>query len=102
MSDELFLHSDALPEALPAFTPQNWTEHGYLRSEHETFTKLPKTGAVVFSIRICLILVLWFTYAILVIVTVPFLIHVHTVTLLDKHMRKLNGMRVRLKMRLNP
>lgn len=51
MTDELFLHADALPSALPAFTEQNWAEHGYLRSEHETFTKLPKTGAVVFGIK---------------------------------------------------
>jgi hypothetical protein len=51
MSDELFLHSDALPSALPAFTPENWGTHGYLRSEHETFTKLPATGGVVFSIK---------------------------------------------------
>lgn len=51
LTDELFLHSDALPSALPTLTPQNWAEYGYLRSEHETFTKLPKTGAVVFTIK---------------------------------------------------
>ncbi|MBI1890513.1 MAG: DUF3445 domain-containing protein [Burkholderiales bacterium] len=51
MTGELFLHADALPDALPALTAQNWAEHGYLRSEHETFTKLPKTGAVVFGIK---------------------------------------------------
>jgi hypothetical protein len=51
ISDELFLHSDALPAALPALTPQNWADHGYLRSEHEAFAKLPQTGAVVFSIK---------------------------------------------------
>lgn len=52
LSDELFLHSD-VPHAaaLPAATPKNWAEYGYLRSEHETFTKLPKSGAVVFSIK---------------------------------------------------
>jgi hypothetical protein len=51
MTDELFLHSDLPPAPLPALTPDNWAEHGHLRSEHETFTKLPKTGAVVFSIK---------------------------------------------------
>jgi hypothetical protein len=51
LTDELFLHSDALPAGLPAFTSQNWAEYGYLRSEHETFTKLPNTKAVVFSIK---------------------------------------------------
>jgi hypothetical protein len=51
MSDELFLHHDALPAALPALTAQNWAEYGYLRSEHEAFVKVPKTGAVVFSIK---------------------------------------------------
>jgi hypothetical protein len=51
MSDELFLHSDMLPEHLPAATAENWEKYGYLRSEHETFTKLPGSGAVVFSIK---------------------------------------------------
>jgi hypothetical protein len=51
MTGEFFLHSDALPAALPALTPQNWAEFGYLRSEHEAFAKLPKSGAVVFSIK---------------------------------------------------
>jgi hypothetical protein len=51
MTDELFLHSDLPAAALPALTPDNWAEHGYLRSEHETFTKLPQSGAVVFSIK---------------------------------------------------
>lgn len=51
MTGELFLHSDAPHAALPAYTPQNWAQHGYLRSEHETFIKLPKSGAVAFSIK---------------------------------------------------
>lgn len=51
LTDELFLHSDALPDVLPALTAQNWAEHGYLRSEHETFIKLKKTPAVVFTIK---------------------------------------------------
>lgn len=51
LTDELFLHSDALPVELPAFSAQNWAEHGYLRSEHETFTKLPNSRAVVFTIK---------------------------------------------------
>jgi hypothetical protein len=51
MTEELFLHSDAKPTGLPAYTADNWAEHGYLRSEHETFIKLPKSGAIVFSIK---------------------------------------------------
>ncbi len=51
MSDELFLHSDMLPADLPALSADNWAKYGYLRSEHETFTKLPQSGAVVFSIK---------------------------------------------------
>lgn len=51
LTEELFLHSDALPAALPALTAQNWAEHGYLRSEHEAFAKLPRSGAVAFSIK---------------------------------------------------
>jgi hypothetical protein len=51
MSDELFLHADMLPSDLPALTADNWEKHGYLRSEHETFTKLPQSRAVVFTIK---------------------------------------------------
>lgn len=51
MSDELFLHSDMLPPDLPALTASNWEKYGYLRSEHETFTKLPQSQAVVFTIK---------------------------------------------------
>lgn len=51
LSDELCLHSDALPESLPESTADNWERYGYLRSEHEVFIKLPESGAVVFSIK---------------------------------------------------
>lgn len=51
LTDELFLHSDMPPAELPALSADNWATHGYLRSEHETFTKLPRSGAVVFTIK---------------------------------------------------
>ncbi|MDQ9171868.1 DUF3445 domain-containing protein [Oxalobacteraceae bacterium R-40] len=51
MSGELFLHSDMLPGELPALAADNWARYGYLRSEHETFAKLPHTRAVVFTIK---------------------------------------------------
>jgi len=51
MSDQLFLHSDMLPRDLPALNADNWAKYGYLRSEHETFTKLPHSGAIAFSIK---------------------------------------------------
>ncbi len=51
LSDELFLHRDALPASLPPPTPQNWADYGYLRSEHETFIKLPQSRGIVFSIK---------------------------------------------------
>ncbi|MGV3740761.1 MAG: heme-dependent oxidative N-demethylase family protein [Burkholderiaceae bacterium] len=51
LSSELFLHADMLPADLPAPTAHNWEQYGYLRSEHETFTKLPHSQAVVFSIK---------------------------------------------------
>lgn len=51
ITDELFLHSDALPATLPAMTPDNWAHSGYLRSEHECFVKLPRSGAVIFTIK---------------------------------------------------
>jgi hypothetical protein len=43
--------SRALPERLPAFVPEHWAQYGHVRSEHETFTKLPQTGAIVFTIK---------------------------------------------------
>lgn len=51
MSPALFLHSDAPPVPLPPSTPDNWAQHGYLRSEQQTFRKLRESGAVVFSIK---------------------------------------------------
>lgn len=51
MTDELCLHRDALPATLPSLSAPHWAEHGYLRSEHETFTKLPRSGAIVFTIK---------------------------------------------------
>lgn len=51
MSPELFLHSDAPRVRMPLSTAENWADHGYLRSEQQAFTKLPNSGAVVFSIK---------------------------------------------------
>jgi hypothetical protein len=51
MSSQLFLHSDAPSVEALDLTPENWAEHGYLRSEHETFTKLSGTGTLVFGIK---------------------------------------------------
>lgn len=47
---ELFLHPDVVGDA-PALDADGWAERGTLRSEHETFTKLPRSGAVVFGIK---------------------------------------------------
>lgn len=51
LTDELCLHSDRLPASLPLPSADNWERYGYLRSEHEAFIKLPKSRAVVFSIK---------------------------------------------------
>ena len=51
MSAELFLHADAPAASLPPPTVENWEQHGYLRTEQQTFTKLPRSGAVVFGIK---------------------------------------------------
>lgn len=52
LTEELFLHSDTPHEEnLPPLTPESWAKFGYLRSEHETFTKLPVTGGIVFTIK---------------------------------------------------
>jgi hypothetical protein len=51
LTNEPCLHSDLLPALLPEPTADNWERYGYLRSEHEVFTKLPVSGAVIFSIK---------------------------------------------------
>lgn len=51
LTDELCLHSDLAPASLPEPTADNWERYGYLRSEHEAFIKLPKSRAVIFSIK---------------------------------------------------
>lgn len=48
---ELFLHPDVIPQQLAALSADDWAAHGYLRSEHETFAKLPRSGAIVFGIK---------------------------------------------------
>jgi hypothetical protein len=50
-TDKLFLHADVPLPDMPAETPDNWLAHGYMRSEHETFTRLPKSNAILFGIK---------------------------------------------------
>lgn len=45
------LHPDLPRDERAIETPQEWRDHGYIRSEHEGFVKLPHSKAVVFSIR---------------------------------------------------
>ncbi len=51
LTDELCLHSDLPRASLPPPTADNWECYGYLRSEHEAFIKLPRSGAVIFTIK---------------------------------------------------
>jgi len=51
LSTNLFRHADGPFPPAPEFTPQLWADRGHIRSEHETFIKLPETGAVVFGIK---------------------------------------------------
>lgn len=51
LSSTLFRHSDSEFPPAPDFTPALWAERGHVRSEHETFLKLPFTKAVVFGIK---------------------------------------------------
>jgi hypothetical protein len=51
LSINLFCHADGEFPPAPEFTPQLWADRGYIRSEHETFIRLPETGAVVFGIK---------------------------------------------------
>ncbi|MDB5492275.1 MAG: hypothetical protein JWO78_2124 [Micavibrio sp.] len=51
LGPELFRHSDHQEAEGPDMNAENWEKFGYLRSEHETFRKLPVTGAVIFGIK---------------------------------------------------
>ncbi|HEY8606052.1 MAG TPA: DUF3445 domain-containing protein [Noviherbaspirillum sp.] len=50
MTGELCLHFDESTPG-PEASAANWEAFGYLRSEHETFVKLPESGAVAFGIK---------------------------------------------------
>jgi hypothetical protein len=45
------LHFDLPRPERDLQTPEDWRRHGYIRSEHEGFMKLPASQGVVFSIR---------------------------------------------------
>lgn len=51
MTDRLFLHADVAPPPMPEPTPDNMLRHGHVRSEHETFIRLPGSRAIVFGIQ---------------------------------------------------
>lgn len=51
LSPNLFRHSDGYFPPSPEFTPDLWAERGLVRSEHETFYKLPVTQSVIFGIK---------------------------------------------------
>ncbi|WP_151637903.1 heme-dependent oxidative N-demethylase family protein [Noviherbaspirillum aerium] len=48
---ELFLHPDVITGPARVMDADGWAAHGYLRSEQETFAKLPRSGAIVFGIK---------------------------------------------------
>lgn len=51
MNDALFRHPDGKAPDMYEETPDNWLDYGYLRSEHETFMRLPQSQAVIFGIK---------------------------------------------------
>jgi hypothetical protein len=51
ITTELFRHSDTHIEYPAEFNVALWDKQGYVRSEHETFVKLPQSKAVVFGIK---------------------------------------------------
>lgn len=50
LNSALFQHPDIEQPSLEPLNPVNMVEDGVLRSEHEGFVKLPKSGAIIFSI----------------------------------------------------
>jgi len=51
LNSDLFRHPDDEPVAAAAMTPKRLLQQGYVRSEHETFLRLPQSGAMVFGIK---------------------------------------------------
>ncbi len=52
LTDHLFLHADVEPPvSIPEMTPENLLAHGHIRSEHETFIRLPGSKAIVFGVQ---------------------------------------------------
>ena len=45
------LHPDLPRDDMDLQTADDWRAHGFIRSEHESFIKLPGTGGVIFTIR---------------------------------------------------
>lgn len=50
LTDKLFRHADSFQPSNVEITPETWKD-GFVRSEHESFLKLPKSEAIVFSIK---------------------------------------------------
>ena len=50
LSPRLFRHADALDD-VPPMTPERLLEQGFIRSEHQTLVKLPRTAAIAFGLK---------------------------------------------------
>ena len=50
LSPRLFRHADAL-DLVPPMTPESLLEQGFIRSEHQTLVKLPRSVAIAFSLK---------------------------------------------------
>ena len=50
LSPRLFRHADAL-DLVPPMTPERLLEQGFIRSEHQTLVKLPRSAAIAFGLK---------------------------------------------------
>jgi dimethylamine monooxygenase subunit A len=50
LSPRLFRHADAL-DPVPPMTPERLLEQGFIRSEHQTLVKLPRSAAIAFGLK---------------------------------------------------
>jgi hypothetical protein len=50
LSHRLFRHADAL-DLVPPMTPERLLEQGFIRSEHQTLVKLPRSDAIAFGLK---------------------------------------------------
>lgn len=51
LTNRLMMHADIAPPPKMTVTTEFWENQGFIRMEHQTLSKLPKSGAIPFTIK---------------------------------------------------